>query len=222
MSLLRHGLAGLALMTALFTGVKGEGQETTTLQIEFTDAGLLPPHWVLKLHPDGTGQYDSDAGQPTADEAKMVQAGAVHRSIQLSAEFTERMFRTARARKFFAMECESRLKVAYQGMKRLSYSGPDGTGACEYNYSKDKEIQAEGDALLGVANSIQFAARLEKLMQHDRLGMDQEMDSLVGAVHDGNAVEVGAIRETLERIANDEQILERVRRKARLLLAQGH
>jgi hypothetical protein len=59
-------------------------------------------------------------------------------------------------------------------------------------------------------------------MQHDRLGMDKEMEDLVSAAHDGNAQEMEVIQDILERIANDEQILERVRRKARLLLTPAH
>jgi hypothetical protein len=110
------------------------------------------------------------------------------------------------------------MKVAFQGLKRLSYSGPEGSGACEYNYSKDKEIEALGNSLMGVEYTIMSGARMEKLLQHDRLGLDQELDNLVSAAHEGNAVELGAIRETLTRIASDEQVMERVRRKARLLL----
>ena len=42
------------------------------------------------------------------------------------------------------------------------------------------------------------------------------------AAHDGNAIEMGVIRETLTKIASDDEVLERARRKARLLLAQVH
>jgi len=112
--------------------------------------------------------------------------------------------------------------VAFQGVKRLSYSGPDGSGACEFNYSKDKEIEALGNSLMAVEYTIMSAARMEKLLQHDRLGLDQELENLTTAVHEGNAVEVGVIRETLTRIASDDQVMERARRKARLLLSEAH
>jgi hypothetical protein len=57
---------------------------------------------------------------------------------------------------------------------------------------------------------------------HDRLGLDREMENLVTAAKDGSALEVGAIRETLTRIATDEQVMDRARKKARLLLAQAN
>jgi len=113
------------------------------------------------------------------------------------------------------------MKVAYQGTKKLSYVGPYGSGSCEYNYSKDKDIQSLGDSLMAVEATLLSGARLEKLLLHDRLGLDRELDDLVAAAHDGNAIELGTIKNTLTRIASDEQVLERARRKARLLLAQA-
>jgi hypothetical protein len=75
---------------------------------------------------------------------------------------------------------------------------------------------------MSVENTVLYGARLEKLLQHDRLGLDKEMESLASAAHDGNAIEMGVIRETLTKIASNDEVLERARRKARLLLAQDH
>jgi len=199
----------------------GDNGSPAVFEIEFTNARMFPAHWLLKLNPDGSGRFDADGGEAIGQEKDQIVAGDVHRPIQLSPEFTARVFSTARQRKLFAMQCESHAKVAFQGTKRLSYSGPEGSGACEYNYAKDREIQSLGDSLLAVENTLMYAARLEKLLQHDRLGLDREMESLASSAHDGNAIEIGAIRETLTRIADDEQVLERARKKARLLLTQA-
>ena len=196
-------------------------QQAGVFEIDFTNAGLVPAHWRLKVNPEGSGQFDADGGQASPQDKNGILVGDVHRPIQLSPEFTARIFATARERKLFQFPCESHMKVAFQGTKRLSYSGPEGNGACEFNYSKDKQIQALGDSLMAVENTLLYGARLEKLLQHDRLGLDREMESLAMAAHDGSAIEVGAIREILARIASDEQVLERARRKARLLLTQA-
>jgi hypothetical protein len=213
---LRVGLA--VLVFAAFSGVAPGSQQPAEIQIDFTNEQLVPSHWTLKFTADGSGQFDAEGGRPAKDDANLIWAGDVHRPVQLSPAFAEQVFATARMRRYFAFPCESHMKVAFQGLKRLSYSGPDGNGVCEYNYSKDKEIQALGNSLMGVENTIMSGARLEKLLQHDRLGLDQELENLASAAHDGNAVELGAIRETLTRIASDEQVMERARRKARLLL----
>jgi hypothetical protein len=52
------------------------------------------------------------------------------------------------------------------------------------------------------------------------LGLEEELDTLATAVHEGNATEIGTISETLTKIASDEQVMERARRKARMLLTQ--
>jgi hypothetical protein len=213
---LRMGLA--VSLFAAFSGLVLPGQQPAEIQIDFTNEQLVPSHWTLKFTPDGNGQFDAEGGHPAKDDANTIWAGDVHRPVQLSPAFAEQVFATARMRRFFTFPCESHMKVAFQGLKRLSYSGPDGSGACEYNYSKDKEIEALGNSLIGVEYTIMSGARMEKLLQHDRLGLDQELDNLASAAHEGNAVELGAIHETLTRIASDEQVMERARRKARLLL----
>jgi hypothetical protein len=198
-----------------------QAQQSPQFQMDFTNAQLTPAHWTLKLNPDGSGYFDAEGGGSADGGDKQIVAGDVHRPIQLSAEMTGRVFATARAKKLFAYPCESHMKVAFQGTKRFSYSGPEGSGACEFNYSKDKEIEELQNSLLAVETTILSGARMEKLLQHDRLGLDAELENLTTWVHEGNAQEIGAIRETLTRIASDEEVMDRARRKARLLLTQA-
>jgi len=210
-----------ALVAALAATVCLPAQQPAVFQIDFTHAEQFPSHWRLKVNPDGSGQFDSDGGTIPPDQAAQIVAGELHRPVQLSSQFAGQIFSTARQRKLFRMGCESHLKVAFQGTKRFSYSGPEGSGACEFNYSKDKEIQALSDSLIAVETTLLYGARLDKMLVHDRLGLDREMEGLVSAVQDGNAIELGTIRDTLMRIAEDEQVLDRDRRKARKLLAQA-
>ena len=208
-------------LAASFLMLEGRAQQSSVFEIDYTNAQLTPSHWQLKLNPDGSGQFDADGGQPSQEDAKQILAGDVHRPVQLSSTLTGQVFSVARMRRLFAIPCESHLKVAFQGIKRLSYTGPEGSGACEFNYSKDREIETLGNSLLAVEFTILSGARLEKLLQHDRLGLDEELDNLTSAVQAGNAIEVGTIREILSRIALDDQVMERARRKARLLLTQA-
>ena len=142
----------------------------------------------------------------------------VDRPVQLGAEFAERVFQTAQRHHWFNEKCESHLKVAFQGWKKLSYSGPEGHGSCAFNYSKDKDIQALGDSLMGVAETLREGARLEMLLQHDRLGLDKEMEYLTEATKDGRMRQTCTIRGILERLEGDQEVLERVRKRAHALL----
>ena len=91
----------------------------------------------------------------------------------------------------------------------------------QFNYSKDKEIEGLGESLVAVAASILEGARLENLLQHDRLGLDKEMEYLLEAAKDGRVQQVSTIHPILQRLADDQGVMERVRKRARELLARS-
>ncbi len=140
------------------------------------------------------------------------------RDFTVNAGFAAQVFAASGRHKRFNESCESHLKVAFQGWKTLTYTGPEGQGTCTFNYSKDKEIEELGQSMQGVAQTLLEGARLEMLLQHDRLGLDAEMEFLTDAAADGRAQQIGAIRGILERLAQDDEVLERVRRRAKSLL----
>jgi hypothetical protein len=189
-------------------------------QVDFSNPGLSPSHWTLTLHPDGRGHFRSQRESVPVKPLQEMDAPSVDRDIRLGQEFTQRVFHTAQQHKWSGEECESHLKVAFQGWKKISYSGPEGHGACEFNYSKDKDIQALGDSLVAVAGTIQEGARLEMLLAHDRLGLDREMEYLIEAAGDGRVQQVCVIQGILERLAEDTGVMDRVRKRARMLLAK--
>ena len=192
-----------------------------TFQLDFSNPALSPSQWTLTLRPDGSGHFRSQVGKLPDDASPGIVPPAVDRDIQVSAAYAGRVFAAAEHHRWFNESCESHLKVAFQGWKTLTYTGPQGQGSCTFNFSKDKEIQDLGDSLEAVAQTILEGARMELLLQHDRLGLDAEMDFLVEAVGDGRAQQVCVIKDLLERLAQDDTVLERVRKRARMLLEQA-
>lgn len=188
--------------------------------LDFSNPDLSPSHWSLTIHPDGSGHFRSERNSAPGARPQGIDAPNVDRDVQLSTEFAGRVFQLAQTHKHFQIECESHMKVAFQGRKKLSYQGPGGDGSCEFNYSRDKEIQSLGESMVAVAETIVEGARLETLLQHDPLGLDQETEFLVEAAGDGRVQQIGAIRTILERLAGDDAVMERVRKRARMLLAR--
>lgn len=190
--------------------------------VEFSNPALSPSHWKLVLHPDGRGHFVSEMGEPKgSDHPGEMRIPDVDRDIRLSPKFADSVFQTAQRHSWFDQRCESHMKVAFQGWKSLSYSGPEGAGSCTFNYSKDKEIETLGDSFLAVAQTILEGVRLEMLLQHDPLGLDKEIENLSTAAEDGRAQQLCAIRGILERLAQDDGIMDLVRKRARSLLARG-
>jgi hypothetical protein len=212
-------LAGWAQDHGAADPVHGAGDPAVV--VEFTNPSLSPPHWTLTIHPDGSGHFQSQMGTPPAGGLQEIDAPDVSRDVRLSADYAAHVFEVAQRSRWFNTDCESHLKVAFQGWKKLSYAGPQGSGSCTFNYSKDKDIQAMGDSLVAVADTILEGARLETLLQHDRLGLDKETEYLVDAAQNGRAQQLGAISDILTRLAADDTVMERVRKRARLLLAEA-
>lgn len=217
--------AALLVLAGAITALPGYTEQAAVpdpvFQVDYSNPGLIPSHWTMTLHPDGSGHFRSERGNAPSEASQTFDAPNVDRDIHLSAEFAQRVFLTARRHDWNGEPCESRVKVAFQGLKKFTYSGPEGHGVCEFNYSKDKQIQSLGDSLLSVATTIVEGARLELLLHHDPLGLDREMDYLSEAADDGRAQQICTIRSILERLADDESVLERVRKRARALLAKA-
>jgi hypothetical protein len=70
-----------------------------------------------------------------------------------------------------------------------------------------------------IANTVQAGVELDRLHRYDRLGLDAVMRRLAADVKEHRAVEVIAIQPTLQRLAEDEAVMERVRARAQELLA---
>jgi hypothetical protein len=215
-------LAAAALVVALPAPVlRAQAEAGPTLVVDYSNPGLLPAHWVLTLRPDGSGHFRSERGNAPIDASAGFQAADVDRDVKMSAEFAGHVFETVHQHKNLNLDCDSHMKVAFQGWKKLTYNGPDGTGSCTFNYAKDKDMESLGESLVAVAEAIVEGARLEILLQHDRLGLDKEMEYLVEAAGDGRAQQICTIRGILERLADDPEVMERVRKRARVLLARS-
>jgi hypothetical protein len=194
----------------------------TVIRVEFTNAALSPSHWILEMHPDGRAHFHSDfrAFDPNKDDPSLTNMPVIDSDIHLTPEFVQLFFSTARERHFFNIQCEAHNKVAFQGYKKITYSGPDGRGSCLYNFSTDKRLQDIGDSAIALAASIVEGIKLKSLAAHDRLGLDREMEFVTDAVKDGRMQQIGVIHDELESLASDDSLLERVRRRARLILTK--
>ena len=189
------------------------------VRLDFENDQLTPARWTLILAPDGSGHFHSEQG-PRKVVKPTQEIPDLDRDLSVQPEFASRIFAAAERTHGFQGECESHLKVAFQGWKTLRYEGPEATGSCRFNYAADKQIQALADDMVGTAASILEGARIERMLSYDRLGLDREMEFVAEATNDGRLRQLGAIRPILERLAGDEALLDRVRRRARQLLAK--
>jgi hypothetical protein len=212
--------AALLALAAVFLVQPAGADNGRVFRVDFSNPAVTPAQWTLTLSPDGSGHFHSERGSAPAQEPPVLEAPNVDRDVQLSGQFAQSVFQRAHLHSVLNGDCESHMKVAFQGWKKITYSGPEGKWSCEFNYSRDRQVQELGDSLMAVAGTILEGARLEALHQHDRLGLDKELEFFSDAVGDGRLTQVCTIRDILERLASDPEVMDRVRKRARTLLAK--
>ena len=229
---MRSRIRGLARAVPLLLAAAACAQPATpsatpraTIVFEYTRPGLSVPHFVLTLTEDGSGTYAAEVapapvrGYPAAADAEPT---PVRRSLSVSAPAVAAIFASARSLDLFHVECASPAKnIADSGAKKLTYTGPDGTGSCAYNYSELKPVVAMTTQFLAIAATLDEGRALDFKHRFDRLGLDAEIASLARQSGEGQAVELLNIKPTLEAIASDHALLERVRLAAAKLLERA-
>ena len=224
--ILRRLLPALCLSALSIVGHAQQQLPDSVLVFHFEHTGLPVPDYTLTVHENGVGSYAATYTDPPADTAKYgnypAQAAPptrVTRPISLSSQTTARLFERVRGTDRFHAGCASRLKnVADTGTKTLTYTGPDGTANCTWNYSENKTIVALTDTFQGIAETLDVGRAIEMKHRYDRLGLDRELAMLADEVHDGRAIEVATIAPVLQSLCDDPQVMDRVRQRAATLL----
>jgi hypothetical protein len=166
----------------------------------FHREGVPVPNYEITLYQDGAGLYRGTEiphveGQGVATD---LPPHPFERPIEVSSATATRVFTLAHQLDAFNKPCNSKAKnLADTGAKTLTYTGPDASGSCTFNYPIDKNVQALADTFQGIAETLDLADE----------------------VAEGRSVEIGTIAPTLHSIADDPQVMDRVRARANTLLA---
>jgi hypothetical protein len=180
------------------------------LTVDYDRPGLIVPHWKISIPPRGAAEY---TGKPD----KGIDPGIV----------TFRISDAGRARLGDLLvhskglqPCETKSKgLANMGLKAVTFSAGDGPEVhCTFNYTDNKTLGQALDYVIALAGTLQAGLELDRLHRFDRLGLDPAIQRLSDDVRQGRAVEMGAIRPTLESLVTDPALLDRVRARAQQLL----
>jgi hypothetical protein len=195
-----------------------------TLTFQFVRPGLPVPEFTLSVQPDGTAVYQASYApvvpkySPYAATLRAQPNTEVTTQVTLTPATTAALFDEARSTNGFAKGCASRAKnIASTGKKTLTL----GAASCTYDYAEDKTIVALTRTFEAIANTLDLGRKLAIEHRFDRLALDPEIQYLAEASQRGDAVELATIAPTLRAIAEDPQVLERVRTRAANLLAQA-
>jgi hypothetical protein len=179
----------------------------TTVELSMKPRGDdTAPAWTIRLQADGAGTY-SESGTATA--ATM--------PLTVGQETLERMRLGEHAAK--SGKCETKAKnIAKTGEKTIRYEEAGRIAECTFNYSDDAGLMGAIATFQAIADTMQRGERLQHDLRYDRLGLDAEMESLLDAQKSGSAIEIGNIAPVLQSLVQDDQVIDRVRRRAARLL----
>jgi hypothetical protein len=209
------------------TGLSDPPRPVTTqphISFAFERKGLPVPKYELTISEDGTGTYQGVEVQQTTGGTYVATADLASREfkrpVALSSTTVARIFKLSQQLNRFNKPCASKAKnIADQGTKTLTYTGPDGSGSCTYNFTENKDVQTLTEIFQGIAETLDQGRTLDQLHRYDRLGLDASIKFLADEVSSGHALEVGTIAASLHSIAADPDVMERVRARANTLLA---
>jgi hypothetical protein len=217
--------APVALILAVVAAASLPAQTPLTaahIVYTFEHPQLQPSRLTISIDETGAGRFTSQPGPTPTDATDGVFPTPLDRPIVLDDSLRADLFRYARSHSFFATRCSTtQASLAFTGSKTLSYSGPDGNGSCTFVWAGDPILQRIVDQLGAVAFTIEEGRRLDLEVQHDRLGLDAELESLQDAVKDRRAWDLPNIAPQLQTIANDQQVMDRARKRAQALLAHS-
>lgn len=218
-----------ALFLAVAAGVSGLGQSAhvdtrkpsvATIVYRFDHPQLQPAHYTITVDQTGTGRFVSQPGPAPVAISDAVYPAPLNRPVQLDPQLLASLFGYARAHDYFTATCASRrTNLAFTGNKSFTYNGPDGRGSCSFVWAEDPALQRLSEQLGAVALTLEFGRRLGVEVEHDRLSLDSELESLQNAVRDHRAEDLGNIAPQLQMIAADRLVMDRARKRAEVLLS---
>ena len=183
------------------------------VRFDFERPGLPVPRFSLNLNADGAGTY-------TAEDASAPPSQQIHREFLVTTATTRKLFTLARSAHLSPEACGTKAKnVANTGKKTITLTVSGATSSCTYNYADNKDVEALTDTFLGIAETMDMGRHLDFLHRFDRLGLNDAIASLDQEVTAGHALEIGTIATSLRSIAQDGEIMQRVRTRAAALLA---
>ena len=210
----------LLLLCGAALPAQRSSQTAAEVSFAFQRAGLQVPRFTLAVDQNGRGTYKGDQAEPVV-RGVLAQPATVafEQKFELSSQTTRRIFALADELDHFNIACASKAKnVADTGTKTLTYIAPGTMLSCTYNYTENKGVNELTDLFLAIAETMDEGRTLDHLHRYDRLGLDAAMSYLTQEVSAGRALELGTIATTLRSIADDAEVIERVRMRARALL----
>ena len=152
-------------------------------------------------------------------EAQEEKQEGERREARLSDATCNSIFAAAKSLDYFKGDFEFRKhKVAYSGDRVLGYFAPGVSNKTSFTWSENPQIQQLSATFEGIAGTLEAGPRLQYLRRFDRLGLNEELRKIDDQAKKGWLKELQLVAPELQSIANDSQVMNIARQRARELL----
>jgi hypothetical protein len=206
----------LGIVSFVFCVVSyGQNSPPATISFSFDFPGSIPAHYGISLDSGGHGTYVSD-GRLTKDADPDQNYNA---SFTVSQEAVNHAFDLARQAHYFEGNLDSKKKnIASTGDKTLMYKDAQKDTIQTYNYSQIPAVQELTTFFQNLSATLEFGHRLEYDYRYQKLALDEDTKAMDDAASRGQLVELKAIAPILQKIVDDQSVINVVRVRVERLL----
>ncbi|MBZ5646538.1 MAG: hypothetical protein LAN37_04865 [Acidobacteriia bacterium] len=203
-------MAGWAQAPKPEPDAKSTAVPTVTFTLDWPVA--KPPHYSISIESAGRATYT--AVDETGDPAE-----PYTRNFTVTDATRERIFAAAKALDYFRGQFDfTKHRIAFTGRKTFSYADPDRRFQTTYNWSENAQLMDLTHLFQAIENTLDYGRKLEYLRRFDRMGLNAELKAMEEAAKDHYLAEVHAIEPLLRQIADDPNVMDLARQRARRLL----
>jgi hypothetical protein len=182
------------------------------------DWKVSDPQWY-EITVDQNGQATYDSRPHAADNQPPGEPYSLR--FIMSQPNRTRIFQIAGALHDFQGNFETRAKIAQTGKKTLTFRHGNEVNKTTLNYSDNPQMNELVALFQKMSTTFEAAQKLDYDMRFDKLGLDRDLKVMVRLDKDNELAELQVIAPTLERIANDESVINIARQKAKQLLQRS-
>jgi len=205
-------------LLCLFTfGLSALAQQSLPPTVAFTCnfPGSDPSHYGISVDADGHASYISDGKLAPNSEPD----APFTQNFTLPAASVTHIFDLAKQTHYFDGKIDSgNKKIASTGDKTLAYKDAQKNTTATYNYSTIPAVQDLTNLFQSLSATLEFGRRIEFERHYQKLALDEELKHLEDMASRGEAVEVTVIAPILQKVIDDQSVINSVRARAQRLL----
>jgi hypothetical protein len=167
-----------------------------------TFPGSTPAYFAVTIERTGSATYNESQDADNAER------------IQIEEKVTREIFDLAQKLDHFKHPLESGLKIANLGLKSFRWEDGAERHESKFNYSTSEDAKALNEHFEHIGESARLMLDLDRVMKHDRLGVNEAMVRIQIAWDNKRLVGTPRLVPLLDQVAKNESFVHIARERA--------